>query len=103
MAQDRRLMLHDILVDILGSENCYFSPPDNFEMSYPCIIYQLNLMGSNFADNRRYIKKTRYDITVIDEDPDSEIPDKILELQTAYFNTFFTSDNLNHWQFSLYF
>lgn len=102
MAKDR-LQLHDVLVDILGSENVYFSPPDGFELCYPCIIYKLDFLGSSFADNLRYIKRNRYEITLIDYDPDSEIPNRILDLPSAYFETFFTTENLNHWQLSLYF
>lgn len=102
MGKDREL-LHDILVDILGSDHCYFSPPDDFEMKYPCIIYQPDVLGSAFADNTRYIKRNRYQITVVDEDPDSKIAEKVLELPSAYFDTFYTAENLNHWQLSLYF
>lgn len=102
MGKDRQL-LHDILVEILGAENVYYSPPDGFELVYPCIIYQLDILGTAFADNKRYIKRNRYSITVIDEDPDSEIANQILELPSAYFSTFYTSENLNHWQMTLYF
>lgn len=102
MGKDREL-LHDILVEILGSDNCYYSPPDDMEMEYPCIIYQPSILGTAFADNRRYIKRNQYQITIVDEDPDSKIAEKVLELPSAYFDTFYTAENLNHWQLSLYF
>lgn len=102
MGRDR-MELHDILVSILGNENCYYSPPDGFQLSYPCIIYKQDILGSSFADNRRYIKRNRYSITLIDEDPDSKIIESLMELPTAYFESFFTNSNLNHWQLTLYF
>lgn len=102
MGKDREL-LHNMLVEILGSNNVYYSPPDDMQLVYPCIIYQVDILGSAFADNTRYIKRNQYQITVIDEDPDSKIAEKILDLPSAYFDTFYPSNNLNHWQLSLYF
>lgn len=102
MAKDRE-KLHDIFEELLESRNVYFSPPDGMQLDYPCIIYKHDLIGGNFADNVRYIKKNRYSITVVDEDPDSNIPNMVMDLPTAYFNTYFAVDNLNHWQMSLYF
>lgn len=102
MAKDR-LKLHEVFVNILGSENCYYCPPNGMQMEYPCIIYKPSLLGTNFADNIRYIKRNRYDITIVDRDPDSELPNKLLDLPTAYFETYFTSANLNYWQLTLYF
>jgi hypothetical protein len=47
-----------------------------------------------------YTKK--YQLTVIDRDPDSILPDKMEELDYCQFNRFFTADNLNHWVFTLF-
>lgn len=103
MGKDRE-MLHDILVDILGSNNVYYSPPDNMHMKFPCIIYRPAILGSRFADNTRYINMNQYSITVVDEDPDSKIADKILSLPSASSDApCYTTENLNHWPLSIYF
>ena len=99
----RRLDLQRKLEELLGSRNVYFQPPESVKMNYPAIRYSLNDIVTTHADNEVYTSTKRYEITVIDEDPDSEIPDKILAMQMCTFDRPYQSDNLNHWVFSLYF
>ena len=95
--------LHDILCGILGSSNCYFSPPSNIKMRYPCIRYEISGLPSNMADNIRYKTEPRYTIIIIDENPDSKIVEKILELPYCSFDRFYVVEGLNHFVFSLYY
>jgi hypothetical protein len=98
-----RSKLQELLVTILGSDNVYFQPPSNIDMSYPCIVYRRDFREINHADNITYDNKQRYQITVIDPDPDSEVPDKLAELPMCSFDRFFTADNLNHDIYNLFF
>jgi hypothetical protein len=98
-----RLELQDILVKLLGSDNVYFQPPSSIEMSYPCIVYRRDFREAHFADNLPYVNKKRYQVTIIDEDPDSVISDKVAELPMCSFDRFFTADNLNHDIYNLFF
>lgn len=100
---ERRLQLHRILTEILGSENVYFQPPESTRMKYPCIVYQRNAADTKFADDKPYLKMKRYTVTVIDKDPDSKIPDKIAALPLCTFNRHYTVDNLNHDIYNLYY
>ena len=100
---DQRLKLQEILEQILGSRNVYFQPPSNIKMKFPAIVYQLNSADTQFADNYPYIYKKRYQVTVIDRDPDSEIPDKVALLPMCILDRPFTSEGLHHWSFNLYF
>ena len=100
MAQSR-LLLHNILKTFV--DNVYFQPPENIQLVYPCIIYKRDSATTSFADNSPYRYKKRYQIMVIDEDPDSPIPDKIAELPMCTFERFYTADYLNHDVFNLYF
>lgn len=95
-----RLQLHDLLCKILGSNNCYFSPPSM--LKYPCILYKLSNDSNQFADNKRYKGYKIYTLTIIDEDPDSRIPGRFEKLQYCSFERFYTADNLNHWVYNLY-
>lgn len=88
---------------ILGTTNVYFQPPENIRMSYPAIVYSRNWQTTQFADNSPYASKQRYQVTVIDRDPDSEIPRKIAELPLCQFATHFVKDGLNHDVYNLYF
>lgn len=98
-----RLQLHEILCELLGSRNCYFSPPSSLQMKYPCIRYELANTESTFADNRPYLTADRYNITVIDENPDSQIPKRVLELPYCISDRNYTQDNLNHFVFTLFY
>lgn len=99
----RRLDLQTLFENLLGSRNVYFQPPANVQMKYPCIVYNRDNADTKFAGNKPYRNVKRYQVTVIDRDPDSAIPDKIAGLPMCSFNRFFTADNLNHDVFTLFF
>lgn len=97
----RRLQLHQLLETF--APNVYFQPPTNIHLQYPCIIYKRDFADTKFADGIPYDHVKRYMITVIDQNPDSEIPDKVASMPMSLFNRFFTVDNLNHDVYSVYF
>lgn len=99
----KRLELQKILEELLGSENVYFQPPSSKKMSYPAIVYERSRIEADRADNLAYRLYKRYQVTVIDPDPDSEIPDRIAKLPLCSFDRYYTADNLNHNTFNLYF
>lgn len=98
-----RLDLQTILLGLLDSDNVYFQPPSTISMSYPCIVYNRNNAKTDFADNEAYKNKKRYQVIVIDQNPDSKIPDKVAALPMCTFNRFYAVDNLNHDVFYLFF
>lgn len=98
-----RLELQTLLEGLLGSDKVYFQPPANVQMVYPCIVYHRDYAETQFAGNNPYRYEKRYQVTVIDRNPDSAIPDKVAQLPKCLFNRFFTADNLNHDVFKLYF
>ena len=95
--------MQDLLETLLGSRNVYFQPPASVQMQYPCIVYTLADIDTKRADNMVYAKKNGYALTVIDQDPDSLIPDKILDLKMSSFVRKFTQDMLNHTVFNIYY
>lgn len=98
-----RLELHEILVDILGSRNVYFQPPENIRMNYPAIVYSLSRIENVHANDGVYKQSLAYEVTVIDANPDSEIPFAISRLPKCRHDRHFTSDNLNHDVYTLYY
>ena len=94
--EQRRLELHELLAELLGSRNVYYQPPESVRMIYPAIKYSRDDIQNTFANNNVYTQQYAYEITVIDEDPDSEIVDKVSKLPTARFERHYTSDDLNH-------
>ena len=83
-------------------ENVYFNPPDKMQLTYPCIMYQLDNTSIFHASNKIYAKHKRYTVTVIDRDPDSNIPDLVLDLPYCNHDRTFVNDNLYHYVFTLY-
>lgn len=98
-----RLDLQTLLEAVPGVTEVYFQPPPNVQMQYPCIVYSIDSADTKFADNASYSHQWRYQLTVIDRNPDSEIPSKIVRLPLAKFSRRFTTNNLNHDVFELFF
>lgn len=99
MAQ--RQKLHDLLKTFV--DNVYFQPPANIQMVYPCIVYSRYAALNLYADNAPYRHTKRYQVTIIDRDPDSVIPDKVAALPMSEFSQHFVTDNLHHDIYSVYF
>lgn len=96
-----RIELQNLLEGILGTRNVYYQPPESIRMEFPAIIYSLNRIKNNHADNSVYIKNKEYELTVIDWDPESEIIEKVLELPFCRFDRSYKADDLNHFVFTL--
>lgn len=99
-----RAILSQILNGIEGVRKAYFQPPASVQMVYPCIRYSKASPATKHADNMRYFGLNRYNLIVIDKDPDSEIPQRILDaFDYCSIDRVYTADNLNHTSMTLYF
>jgi len=96
-----RLELHNFLKTF--TDNVYFQPPSSTLMKYPAIVYNLNNNQKVYANNDTYLKHNRYTVTVIDRDPESAIAKQIEDIKMCSFDRSFTSDNLNHFVYTLYY
>lgn len=97
--------LQAALQELMGeSVKVYFQPPENFKLSYPCIIFNRTNALMNYADNKPYQITKRYTITLISKTADSEeLLDKLLKFPMATYDRQFINDNLVHDVFSIYF
>ena len=99
-----RLELHEEFCNILGNRNAYFQPPASIKLNYPCIVYSISSVNKQNANDKMYKSMNEYKVVVIDSDPDSEIPNKIIaHFPMCRFDRAYTSDNLNHSALSLYY
>lgn len=99
-----RLKLHTELCKVLGTENVYFNPPEDIRMKYPAIRYSLSGVDLVRANNGVYRSTNQYSVTVIDEDPDSDIYVKILtNFPMCSIGRPYVADGLNHWPITLYY
>lgn len=105
----RRIDLHTELCNLIGNftkvpeKRVFYQPPETVKLSYPCIIYKLAGDAPHYADNLRYFGMKRYTITVIDRNPDSEIPDLVAQLPYCRMDRSYAADYLNHFVFELYY
>lgn len=96
-----RLDLHAKLVEILGTGNVYYQPPETIKMQYPCIVYEHSRESIWHADDRPYKLDSIYTVTSISRDPESPVPDKIALLRSAAFERHFVADNLHHYVYRI--
>lgn len=99
-----RLELHEELCDLLGSRNVYYQPPETIKLKYPCIIYQRNSGDTQFANNEPYTFRVQYSVTIITKDPDSDLIEKMaMRFPMCRMDRHFTTQNLNHDNFMIYY
>ena len=85
---NRRLELHELLCEALGSRQVYFQPPTNVGMQYPAIVYSRDDIRNNFADNDVYLQHYMYKVSL---------------LPKCKFDRHYVADNLNHDVFTIYY
>ena len=100
---DRRLKLQTMLEGLLGTNNVYYQPDTNISMSYPAIVYKLDDIVTNSANDIPYHIEKRYQITYIDRSPTSSVLDKLVRLNKCSFERTFISEGLNHAIYNLYY
>lgn len=108
MARPRKELdkkLSEILESLdIPADHLYYQPPSDVYMSYPCIRYDLTRPNVRYANNGIYFIANLYDLTVIDEDPDSVIPEALLNnLHYCSFDRHYESDDLHHFTLSLFY
>lgn len=102
MEKQSRLKLHNILKQVLGSDNAYFQPPESLKLKYPCIVYSISNVDTKYANNYPYKFNVCYQVTLISRDPDEETREKILKLQMCRYERSFKANDLNHDVFRIY-
>ena len=100
----RRLQLHEKFCEILGTRNVYFQPPASVKLNYNCIVYKVSNRNDLRADNKRYRNLIAYEVKLIYRDPDSELPEAIMNsFDYIMHNNTFVVDNLHHDVFTIYY
>lgn len=114
-AEIHRLKLHDLLENVVepllpdavafpdGVLRAYFQKPGKLGLQYPCALYNRDRSQVEYADNRKFFLKKRWTVTVMDRNPDSDIPDLIEALPWSELDRTFVADTVNHWVFTLFY
>lgn len=99
----RRVELQRMLENMLGSRNVYYQPPTSIKLKYPCILYNLESANDVHAENDIYRRLYRYSLTYITKDPEDPMWEMINDLRYCRFDRFYTSDNMNHFVYTIYY
>lgn len=91
-----RTDLRQVFYDIAGKDNVYYEPPENIKMQYPCIRYKKSGEMTRCADNIKYLRWTRYEVTVIDKRPDSPLAEAVSNLPHCSFINTYVVENIHH-------
>lgn len=101
---ERRLKLQALLEETIGSRNVYYQPPESLILKYPCIVYSRGPIDKpKFANNRLYSDPIHYVLIFIDKNPDSEILEKLKQVPLCSYERHYTSNNLNHDIYNIYY
>lgn len=95
----RRLELHQKMCECVGPDiKVYYTPPENQKLSLPCIRYKRsNIISVSAEDKNDYARFSNYEIVVLDTDPDSFIPIKLLDnFNYISFSTQYISNGVYH-------
>lgn len=99
-----RLELHAKLCSILGSNHCYFQPPESLKLQYDCIVYRLAGADVEPADNGVHRLTRKYEVAAIYRDPDTDYLVPMLStFMHCRLERTYTADNLNHMVFTIYY
>ena len=94
--------LQTFLENIMGSRRVYFQPPETLKINYPCIIYEIERVRNQYANNDIYLQDYFYKLILVDSNPDSEYFKKLCKTPECRFVNYYVSENLNHFVFQIY-
>ena len=98
-----RADLQTLLESLVDGVHVYFQPPPNVQIVYPAIIYNRDFLTVDYADNLPYATEFRWQVMVIDANPDSPLHAKLIQMPKMRFVRHYTSENLNHDIYDVYF
>lgn len=98
-----RLDFHNVLKAIPDVQAAYFQPKPTDQLQYPCIVYEWDDEYVSHADNLAYFHKKRYQVIVINRNPDSSITDAVREIPYTRYVRHYVTSGLHHYVFNTYF
>ena len=103
LRSELQFILEDIMTSVSPTltKHVFFQAPAILPDT--CIKYERDSSYVSYADNTKYAKYKRYQVTVLARNPDSPIPDLVENLPHTRFDRFFVANGINHWTYNLYF
>lgn len=82
-------------------DSVYFQPPESVKLQYPCIIYDLSTIKSNYANNAVYNIHDGYSITYITKKADDPNLEKLAMIPCIRHDRTYVTEGLYHHVFYL--
>lgn len=103
---DRRLQLdaelREIQIETNGYQNTYFEPTEDVRLKYDAVVYSRTGFNVRRADDKSYMVRDAYQVTVISRDPETCLPAGIQwRFKRCSPGKFFVRDNLYHFPFTI--
>lgn len=105
----RRVDLHHLLETTYekatgksSNGHVFYQPTSDTRLLYPCLLYKLNDIPVDRANNRPYKVEHSYELKVIDRDPTSPLREAVVLLPFCRMTRSYESDNLHHYVFTIY-
>ena len=96
--------LRQLQRDVLGYQNTYFQPPQEQKLKYDCVVYEITGFDTKRADNKSYLTRPSFQVTVISRDPETPLPRAIQEhFERCAPGRFFVRDNLYQFPFTIFY
>lgn len=83
--------------------NVYFQPPESMKIKYPCIIYALDALKPQYADNMSYLLHIPYSMRYITREADDELVYTLATLPKCRHGKPYGKDNLYHHPYTIYY
>lgn len=97
-----RLKLQSKLEEILGSSNVYYQPPETVKMTYPCIVFSLQDIPTQYSGDKITHYTFVYSVIYISRKSVSDTRIKILNnIPKSKFNRRYIYDTLYHDEFTI--
>lgn len=81
-----------------------FQPPPDYKFTYPCCRYELSNGTTRFANNMPYTFTKRYNVTIIDRNPDTNYVEMMaMRFPMCTMDRAYIADGLNHYVFTLFY
>ena len=88
--------------ECLGYQHTYFEPPESIRMQYDAVVYGLDSTNVRRADNKSYLIRPSYQVTVISKNAETVLPRAIQEhFERCNPGRNFVRDNLYHFVFTI--
>lgn len=77
------------------------TPPSNFDLNLPCLLYNFKSYGPIKSNNDLYTATEDYELQFLNVYPPTTLPRRILQLENVKHIRNFTKDNIVHTVFQI--